>query len=180
MRLYKKEEYDTSNLRRKQIKNKIVVFGFNRMARSIKDLIKEKEIKFIVIDRSPERLKKAESIGATVVYGDLKDDDILKGLKLEEAEVIVSTVPDIAANLNLLNHLEDLNIEVPTILNAFHDEDALELYEHGADFVLHPYVEVSRVIHRILTNKDVAGSVKRASVRDIEYLNYHVKDEEGF
>mgnify|MGYP003900067173 CR=1 FL=1 len=61
------------------IKNKIVVFGFNRMARSIKELIKEKNMKFIVIDRSPERLKKAELLGATVVYGDLRDNDILKG-----------------------------------------------------------------------------------------------------
>lgn len=168
--LYSEEEYDVESFKRKRVQDRIIIFGFNRMSRSLHEVIKSKKKKFLVIDNDPAQLEYAERLGATTAFGDLKDETLLHDLKLEQADLIISTVPDIQANLGLLYTLEKLDIKIPVIVNAFYDQDALTLYEQGADFVIHPYILTSNFLQRVVTNKDTLSSLKRAAKKDRSLL----------
>lgn len=169
--IYKQEEYDVESYKRKQIADRVVIFGFNRMARSLEGLIKKGERRFLIIDNDPARLDYADRLGATTAFGDLKDENLIHELKLKEAHLIISTVPDMHANLGLLYYLKENNIGVPTVVNAFYDQDAMLLYEEGADFVIHPYLLVSGLLERIVMNKDTKMGLKRAAAKDINFLS---------
>jgi Kef-type K+ transport system membrane component KefB len=170
VKLHKEEVYNADGYSRKQLKNRIVIFGFNRMAGSLADVIKSKDKKFIVIDNDPSRLDYADKLGATTAFGDLKDETLINDLKLQDSDLIISTVPDMTANLVLLQYVKDNNIDVPVIVNAFHDVDAIELYKEGASFVIHPYLLVSGFLHRVVTNKDTEASLGRAAEKDLAFL----------
>jgi Kef-type K+ transport system membrane component KefB len=168
--LYIKEDYDVDSYSRKKLTDKIVLFGFNRMARSLIPVIKKQKHKFIIVDNDPQRLEFAEQFGATTIYGDLKDDSLLDGLKLEKAEIIISTVPDIQANLSLLYKLQRIGKNSTVIVTALHDNDAKKLYNEGATYVIYPYILASNFLQRVITNKDTLRSLKRAASIDREYL----------
>lgn len=169
--LFHPEDYDVDSYKRKQLKDRIVIFGFSRMARNLEEIIKSKEKKFLIVDNDPSRLEYAEKLGATTAFGDMKDETLIHDLKLDQAELIISTVPDMQANIGLLYALREHNINVPVVANAFHDQDAVTLYENGADFVVHPYLLVSSLIQRIVSNKDTRAGLKRAANKDLEFLN---------
>ncbi|BCX14115.1 MAG: potassium efflux system protein [Candidatus Dojkabacteria bacterium] len=169
--LYIEEDYDVDSYSKQRLSNKIIVFGFNRMARSLIPLIKRQKHKFVIVDNDPEKLEFAEKFGAKTIYGDLKDESLLNGLKLEKAEMIISTVPDINANLNLLYELQNLTRKPVVIVTALNDEDASKLYEEGASYVVYPYILASNFLHRVITNKDTIRSLKRAAQKDQEYIS---------
>lgn len=158
------------NYSRKHVRDRIVVFGFNRMARSLHDVIEEGGQKFLVVDNDMEMLKKAENMGATVAFGDLQDMDLLHGLKLDQANLIISTVPNRQANLSLLYYISEQEIGVPVIVNAFKDEDAVELYEAGADFVLHPYILSGDLLHKIATKEHPVTYLHRVANKDLSVI----------
>jgi voltage-gated potassium channel Kch len=169
--MHKQEEYDVESYKRKQVADRVIIFGFNRMARSLEALIKKRERRFLVIDNDPVRLEYAEKLGATTAFGDLQDENLIHQLKLNEAHLIISTVPDMQANLGLLYYLKENDISVPTVVNAFYDQDAVLLYDEGADFVIHPYILVSGLLERIVMNKDTKTGLKRAAAKDIDFLS---------
>ncbi len=160
----------TENYARKHVRNRVVVFGFSRMARGIHELIEAKERKFLVIDKDLTKLELAESMGATTAYGDLRDSDLLTGLKLDQASMIISTVPDKQANLGLLYYLQENQINIPVIVNAHQDEDAVSMYEAGADFVLHPYLLSGDLLQKIVERDHPISYLHRVANKDLNVM----------
>jgi len=165
-----------TNYRHKQTKDRIVVFGFNRMAAHLQELIANSHKKFLVIDNDSSRIDRAEELGATVAFGDLKDNDLLTQLKLEQAEMIISTVPEYTANLNLIRYLKQAEIETPVIVTALDDHAALKLYEEGASFVLHPYLITSARLLRIIQRDALTEYLHRNSRQDMNQIKHMVAE----
>lgn len=116
----------------------------------------------------------AANLGATTYFGDLSDVDLLKNLKLDQAAMIISTVPEKHANLGLLYHIKEAKIEAPVVVPAFDDEQAHELYQAGADFVSHPYLFASRKLRHIAEKEDIASYITRIAHHDKKRIEHRL------
>jgi voltage-gated potassium channel Kch len=124
----------------------IVVLGFYRIAgeflhdvaRSAQHLLEQ--IK--VVDFSPEVASRLAASGVPVIYGDIGNPETLIHAKVEDARVVISSVPDGAlrgtSNGKLLKVLKELSPKARIILTAETPEQARALYRGGADYVLQP------------------------------------------
>jgi len=117
----------------------IILIGSGRIGFDFINLFQEEKRKFIVFDHDPEVVGILESQHIPHVYGDAADPDLLDELKLSQAELVVSTIPDLATNLIILSSAKR-NEDGPTVIVVSHRiNNALELYEAGADYVVLPH-----------------------------------------
>jgi voltage-gated potassium channel Kch len=126
--------------------------------------------KIIVLDFNPEIIKELMEKKIPCIYGDLGDIDVLKRLDFKDAKIVVSTVPDRHDNLLLLNRLKDVNSKAITFTTAVSVDDALELYEHGSDYVILPHFLGGE--HAAFLINDLTGDITKV----IKHRTKHIKE----
>ena len=107
-------------------------------ARSAPDLLKEVS----VVDFNPQVNEELRRRGIPVVYGDISQRETLAHAGVDQARVILCTIPNAllkgTSNLRLVQHLRELNPTARIIVNAELFEEIPRLYAAGADFVSVP------------------------------------------
>lgn len=117
----------------------IVLIGGSRIGFDFIKLFKEQKRRFLVLDHDPEVIEEMEKAKVPNVYGDAGDPDFLEELKVPQAELVVSTVPDLETNLVILSCVKR-NGKGPVVMCVAHSiSNALELYKAGADYVILPH-----------------------------------------
>lgn len=118
---------------------KIILFGCDRIGSNLLSALSEVTDSLLVVDFNPEIIEDLREAGYKAQYGDAKDPELLDDLPLEEAKMIVSTVPDFDSNSLIIQETRERNKEAIMICASYHSEDALRLYKEGASYVFMPY-----------------------------------------
>ena len=142
----------------------IVLLGFFRTASSI---LQEFELRtsrgrrdpvldmVLVVDFNPHVVSELERRQIACIYGDISHIDTLRHSHLENAKLIVSTIPDAilrgTTNLKLLRNARAVCPAAKVIVTSDQLKHALELYEAGADYVFIPRLHSAREMARVLT-----------------------------
>ncbi len=148
-----KKQYDT------------ILFGYNRIGFSILNALKSLKRKYLVVDFNPDTINSLKKFGIPALYGDVYDMDFLDELNLEGLTLVVSTIPDIETNELLIETVRAINKKAVIVLRAHTIEDALKLYEEGANYVLTPH---------FLGGEYVAKMIQHSKSKDKDY-----RDEKG-
>lgn len=138
----------------------VVVVGGHRVGGEVIKLLKKEKIPQIVLDFNPHLVEALLALHIPVVFGDMGDPEVLDGLNLDEARMVISTAPSLDDNKLLLEELKTKHKNIPVILRADTLEDAKKLYTLGADYVIIPEL--------------LAGDVL------VERLKDHLSDKEFF
>lgn len=117
-----------------------VVIGGHRIGGEIIRLLRKEKVPMIVLDFNPHLIQSLLESQIAVVYGDMGDPDVLDGLNLHDAKIVISTAPGLLENKLLLEQIKTRNIRIPVIVRADTLENAKKLYKAGADFVIIPEV----------------------------------------
>ncbi len=119
--------------RRKRISRPydVVLLGCNRIGHII---LKSLSGKVLVVDFNPEVVGSIK--GADIVYGDAADEDFLEDIRLSEAKMVISTIPDYETNLLVLSKAGKKSLK---IVVSYDIEEAMEFYRRGASLVLMPH-----------------------------------------
>jgi CPA2 family monovalent cation:H+ antiporter-2 len=72
----------------------VVVLGGGRVGRVVVKAVRRRGFRCIVVDRDARRLEDVAALGATTLFGDAANPDILKRLGLERCQVLVVTMGD--------------------------------------------------------------------------------------
>ncbi len=123
----------------KKMKNSVVLCGYNRIGYSIIRSLRKIKREHIVIDFNPEVIKKLIAEKVPCMYGDVGDIEILEKANLKESSLVISTVPDKNDNLLLIQEAKKSNKKVIIFATASQIDEALELYDAGADYVILPH-----------------------------------------
>jgi len=124
----------------RKIKKEVILIGYDRLGYDIFKAIKNRVgKKFIVVDYNPEVIKELVRKKVPCIYGDVGDVEILNRLNLKEANLIVSTVPDKHDSMLLIKKAKEANPKSMVFLTSMNVEDALDLYDAGADYVILPH-----------------------------------------
>jgi voltage-gated potassium channel Kch len=120
-------------------KHEVILCGYNRIGYSIVNTLKRLKKKLLVVDFNPEIIRKLINKKIPCIYGDIGDVEVLERLNLKEAQMVISTVPTKRDNLLLIKKTKEQNKKALVFVTSSQVEDALKLYDAGADYVILPH-----------------------------------------
>ncbi|MFH1252838.1 MAG: cation:proton antiporter family protein [Candidatus Uhrbacteria bacterium] len=135
---------------------KIILFGCHRSGKILLEEIKKMRQKYLAVDYDPSVVENLAKHKIPAVYGDAGDEDFLRGLQIEKANLVLSTIPDVSVSLELLGYLRNKNFKGTVIVAARTAEEATDCYSTGAHFVIVPsLLGAERFRELLIKNKDV-------------------------
>jgi Kef-type K+ transport system membrane component KefB len=119
-------------------KYEVILFGSHRLGGGIIEQLKKMKVTFIVVDHDPEAIARLIARKIPCLYGAAEDYQLLDGLPLKSAALIVSTIPELDVNISLIDYLKNKNRASRFLCIANHAHHAAKLYKAGAAYVIVP------------------------------------------
>jgi Kef-type K+ transport system membrane component KefB/Trk K+ transport system NAD-binding subunit len=134
--IFEGNKFDTDDIKKDKVYD-IVLFGYNRIGFNLVKSFNKAHKKFIIVDYNPQTILELSRQGINCIYGDAHDLELLHELRLNEAKIIISTIPDFEANVAIRKSIT--SHEVMFIATSHGFEDTERLYASGADYVIMPH-----------------------------------------
>jgi len=116
----------------------VIVFGLGRYGSRLALGLKEAELKVLGVEFDPEAARTLRRQGLPVRYGDGIASEFLESLPLKDTRWVVSTLPDMASNRDLLRGLRELHFTGEVAVVAREEFDGAALKRLGAPTILYP------------------------------------------
>lgn len=128
----------------------IILIGADRVGGTFLASFKQFHKKIFVLDYNPEVIEYLKNQKISCLYGDSSNLEILKRINFHSTKVVISTIPSEKDNLFLMHYLKEMRFEGTIIMTSRNNEDALELYNQGADYVIVPYIKSGEILSGLL------------------------------
>ena len=138
---------------RTKYSNEIIFLGFYQTASSFIHELTSSSVrdgdslksKVTVIDFNPEVHKSLKKLGINALYGDISHADTLHHAGIENAKIVISTIPDTLLvgtnNLKIIKSVKDICPNAKIIATSENVKNSLTMYKSGAH-----YVYMSRIL----------------------------------
>ena len=147
----------------------LILIGYGRTGSILmKDLDKYKD-KMLIVDYNPDIIKKLAKKGYHVLYGDASDIDFLQELRKLNPKIVISMIRHVDDNLLVLRFFKNEIRSSTIVLKGYNPDEALDLYENGADYVMLPLIAGAELLSRLI--KDAVKN--RGKI--LRYKNEHIK-----
>lgn len=151
------------------LEDHVVLIGVHRVGKSILEALRDGKETVVAVDFNPDVVQELKDKKISTFFGDITDMEILDHAKLNKAKLVISTVPDMEDNLQLIKELNRHNRLAKIIVLAQYDEDAKILYKAGADYVILPHLAGGRQIAKIL-KEDSLRVLESFKEKDLNYI----------
>ncbi len=118
----------------------VVLLGFDRMGQEIFPMIEDITEHFLIIDFNPSVVEELKHRAVPVLYGDAGSEDVLKLVRVDSAKMIISTIPDMEVNADILDFVQARGSKALVVLTVKNSDDAARCYALGAHFVIVPSI----------------------------------------
>ncbi|MBD3210478.1 sodium:proton exchanger [Candidatus Micrarchaeota archaeon] len=176
--------FERKNAREKSTTKKkrdYILLGYNRIGFSIIRAFSKISKRFVVVDYNPGVVKELQNEGIEAVYGDVDNSEFLADLDIHKSSVIVSTIPEKETNRLILEVLDRNNARPIVILTARQLEDALELYDAGATYVILPHFLGGEFAAQLIQKAGKNNSkYQKERKREIKILKQRLKIKHRF
>lgn len=105
-----------------------VVVGFDDTIRSLLPELGE----CCIVDKNPEHVAELQASDVEYIYGDFFHEEMRGEASLEDASLVVSVIPSLLISKHIVREAQDATV----IVKALNEDEAIELYEMGADYVI--------------------------------------------
>lgn len=147
----------------------LILIGYGRTGSILmRDLDKYKD-KMLIVDYNPDIIKKLAKKGYHVLYGDASDIDFLQELRKLNPKIVISMIRHVDDNLLVLRFFKNEIRSSTIVLKGYNPDEALDLYENGADYVMLPLIAGAELLSRLI--KDAVKN--RGKI--LRYKNEHIK-----
>lgn len=154
--------------------HELVLFGYRRGGHEFVRVFQSLKKRFVVIDYDPEVIDELERAKIEYVYGDASDKELLEEVNLAQARMVVSTITDFQTNMSLAKTVEEANHNVVLITHADTIEEAAQLYETGASYVMLPHYIGSEKIGAFIRRNGLKKSeFRKFRDKHLAYLQSH-------
>jgi voltage-gated potassium channel len=121
-----------------QLKNHYIICGFGRMGRIVCRELSSQKKHFVVLEKEPEKVAKADK-DIIVVNADATEDESLIGVGIKNAKGLIAVLSSDAENLYVVMSARVLNPKLTIIARALTDGAEQKLIRAGATRVISPY-----------------------------------------
>jgi voltage-gated potassium channel len=122
----------------KRLKDHYIVCGYGDVGREVAREFTRAGVKFIIIDRDPEKSELVKDQTLLYVQGDAEDDEILKDASIDRAKGLVSVLPEDELNVFVVLSARQLNPNLLIVSKAIEQRTIRKLMKVGADRVISP------------------------------------------
>jgi Kef-type K+ transport system membrane component KefB len=153
----------------------IVQFGYVRGGSELAKMFhKLSPDRFVVVDYNPDSIELLAKRGFQHIYGDATDPELLDEVGLAKAKLIASTITDFSVNSFLVKHVIKHNKSAVIICHADTAEQATELYEFGASYVMMPhYIGSQKMSSFISKNGFKKAAFTKYREKHLQYIQTH-------
>src|SRR4030095_1398415 len=116
-----------------------ILCGFGRMGEIIAREFARHRVRFVVIERSPERSHLATEQGDVAVGADASNEDVLRRVRIDRARGLVAAVSTDAENVYTVLSARLMKPDLFIVGRAETDDARTKLKRAGADRVISPY-----------------------------------------
>lgn len=148
--------------------NEVILCGYNRIGYSIVKTLEKMKKSLIVVDFDPEIVKTLIGQKIQSIYGDIGDIEILKRLNFKKAKMVISTIPTTQDNMLLIKMARKENKGIIIFVTASQIEEALDLYDAGADYVILPHFLGGE--HVSILIQDFTGSMSKIITHKLNHI----------
>ena len=120
------------------------------------------------VDYNPEVIRDLIKRKIPAIYGHIGDLEIINRLNLKEIELIVSTAPDKKNSMLLTKKAKQANPNCIVIVTSLDVDDALDLYEAGADYVILPHFIGGERVGLLI--EETKGNIKKIIEQKVKHL----------
>ncbi|MCA9369866.1 MAG: cation:proton antiporter [Pseudomonadales bacterium] len=164
----------TSEKQKKIKKIDVLLFGYNRVGLQLLTFLKKQDYRVGVVDLDPATADKLPGKRAPLFHGDIENIEFLESLPLSEAKLIISTITKTETTLLLTKTVRTANPTATIILFAHTQEDAHELYQAGATYVVLPHHvgadHLTQIIESLGFEEKAYTRRKNKHVRELESI----------
>jgi voltage-gated potassium channel len=134
-----------------ELKDHFIVCGAGRIGSMIATELKQQDIPFIVIERSPERTQAAKERGWLVVEADASREEVLRRVGIDRARGLIAAVGTDAENVYTVLTARGMRQELYIIARVESEDAEHKLKRAGADRVISPYqIGASHIVQSAL------------------------------
>jgi len=157
--------------------DQIILVGCDRMGGRILENIDKK--KLVVIDYNPDVIEFLKKKKINCIYGDVYNENVLELMPLKQAKMLILTIPDEEIVNELILRSKQKNPKTYVIAKAETIEDAILLYETGADLVILPeFVAGDKVCDCIKVFTGNAKEIQKHKKRHLYQLEKELKEKD--
>ncbi len=143
----------------KKLKQHLIIIGFGLNGRNVARAARMTGIPYMIIEMSPDTVKRERQKGEPIFYGDAIHEEVLRHAGIEEATVVVIAINDLAATREITENVRKLSGKAHLIVRTRFLKEMQALYEIGANEVIPEEFETSveifsRVLAKYLIPKD--------------------------
>lgn len=120
-------------------KHDIGIFGYRRIGPHVLSEIKKTGMNYLIVDHDPKVIRRLKDKHIECLFGDVSNIEFLSEFDFKDMNIIISTIPDALINRELLSNYKILNPRGIAILTVEEQQEAIELYAQGADYVIVPH-----------------------------------------
>ena len=140
-RMFKHEPLETINFTDETLRNHVVIAGCGRIGLQIAEVLHGLAIPFVLVELDQLRIEKAKEAGYPIIYGDGSQEIVQNALHIDNASLLVVTIPGIVVARSIISHAKKLNSEI-RVVACISDPDFFDVYkELGVVDLIHPNFE---------------------------------------
>jgi len=143
----------------------VLMFGYHNMGHSILPAIEKLKQGYLIVDFDPAVIDDLEAEARPHMYGDMANRDFLSYIGAEHAKLVVSTIPDMSANQDLIEYLIMKRSKAAIVVTVKTANDAQKMYQLGATFVIVPSLMGGELFAQMLKQKQLKKSSWQASAK---------------
>jgi K+:H+ antiporter len=147
-RFVKEEPMQAFDVRKEKLNNHVIIAGGGRVGQHIAHILELLKVEFVIIELNFQLFEQCKKIGFPVIFGDVCHEVVLKVAKVEQANLMLLTIPNIIVSQTVVEKSKLINSELHIVARAEGTDQMNCLYDKGAFEVVLPELEAGLEIAR--------------------------------
>ncbi len=164
LRLFEKEV--TYKEKRNKRAYQLVLFGYHHGGHEFIKTFKDIGKRYLVVDYDPSVIDTLEHQDIPYLYGDATDSELLQEIGIESTKLIISTFSDFEVSTALVKNVNRINPSAVVICHADNKDEAIQLYELGATYVMIPH---------FIGSEKISAFIKKSGLKKSEFDAFRQK-----
>ncbi len=143
-----------------RLKSHIIICGFGRLGHDLVRQLQHRGIKFIIVDKDPERVREAQELNMLAIQGDATVERTLEDANLANARTLVTALPSDAENVFITLSARNLRPDIQIIAKSERENSCQKLRQAGANKIVMPHRVGAQQMERMITRPSTADLVE--------------------
>jgi mannitol/fructose-specific phosphotransferase system IIA component (Ntr-type) len=129
-----------------KLRKHVIICGYGPIGIMLGRVLSAKKIPFVSLELNVQTVVKMRGLGLNCFYGDAASPEVLRKVNVQEAVLVVITIPDPMSTEAVVKNVKELNPDCFILARTRFSKELEDLYVFGADSVIQEEFEAGLAI----------------------------------